>query len=125
MLHLGTFFEAFLGSLSGSALWRHSGSTLGPQAAKKGVQEAGLSAIRTRIIVFREDSTFSPKMRPEGSPKAPGDLQSLILDVFWHPLGLLFASPFLLYFQVRFLAHFGPPGGGQNLSVCGGSEVAH
>ena len=71
-LHFSIFFVTLLGSLSGGTLWRHFGSTLGLQAAKKGAQEAGPCAIRTRIIVFREGSTFSAKMGLEAVGRLSG-----------------------------------------------------
>ena len=78
-LHFGTFFVTFLCSLSGGALWRHFGSTLGLQAAKKGVQEAGPCAIHRRIIVFREGSAFSAKTAPGGCWEALGGGRGIIL----------------------------------------------
>ena len=60
-LHFGIYFCYIFGL----PFWRRSletfGSTLGLLAAKMGAQEAGPCAIRTRIIVFREGSTFSAK----------------------------------------------------------------
>ena len=74
-----TFLVTFLGSLSGGTLWRHFGSTLGLQAAKKGAQDADPCAIRTCIIVFRKGSTFSAKMAPGGCWEALRGVRGIVL----------------------------------------------
>ena len=77
--HFGIRFVIFLGSLSGGTLCRHFGSNLGLQAAKRGAQEAGPCAIRTRIMVFREGSTFSAKMASGRCQGALGSCRGTIL----------------------------------------------
>ena len=93
-----TCFVTFWGSLSGGTLWRHFGSTLGLQAAKKGAQEAGPCAIRTRIIVFREGSTFSAKIGSGGCWGALGGCRGTILGSFGGPCGRLFGIIFAINF---------------------------